>query len=297
MSQTKMRTLDDVDVTAYGISDTETTNSKKNDILDKLCQVMRGEGVVRLVLTGSDAGYIRVWDLNSQKATVVLQGRQEKVYVVLHLSGSILAAGTESGIVFWDFIKFPEKPIKYLRCHTSFVTSLIKMRNGDLISGAGVRDGSIRVWKYPEHETAIELKGDTTSGIKCLVAINDDMIASGSDGVASAVRVWNLLTYECIHVLKGHDGNINCLCYTSRGELLSGGDDYDIRVWDIETGECQRVISSQQGWVYSLTENRDGYVLSCGQYNRLIAVWDASTGKCVKSLSLQHRGNFLHNTK
>jgi WD40 repeat protein len=293
MSQTKMRLLDDVDVITYGIIDRETNDSKTVIIHDKLADTMRGEGVVRFVLSGSDAGVIRVWDLNSKQTTVTLQGKQEKVCVVLHLVGSIIAAGTESGIVFWDFIKSPTKPIRHLLCHSSYVTALIKLKSGDIVSGAGVRDGSVRVWKYPEYETATVLKGDTASGIKCIVAINNSMIASGSDGTASAVRVWDLCTNECIHVLKGHDGSVNCLCYTRKGELLSGGDDYDIRVWDLETGECTRVICSQQGWVYSILECKDGHILSCGQYNRLAAMWDISTGKCVKSLSLQHRGIYI----
>ena len=57
------------------------------------------------------------------------------------------------------------------------------------------------------------------------------------------IKVWNLDTFKCIQVFKGHTEKVLCLDVTSKGNLLSCSSDKTIKLWQIETGQLLKSIS------------------------------------------------------
>ena len=64
----------------------------------------------------------------------------------------------------------------------------------------------------------------------------DGLCVSGSDD--KTLRVWDLITGECLRTLNGHSGSVNCIAVTKDGRCISGSWDETLRVWDIHTGKC-----------------------------------------------------------
>ena len=54
---------------------------------------------------------------------------------------------------------------------------------------------------------------------------------SGSDD--GAVRVWNAVFGECLHIFKGHTGVVRSVSFSGDGKLIaSGSGDRTVRVWN-----------------------------------------------------------------
>lgn len=61
----------------------------------------------------------------------------------------------------------------------------------------------------------------------------------------SSIRLWSLLTGDCVHTLSGHDSFVYSLSAIPDhlgGGLISGGEDRTVRVWRASDGECQQTI-------------------------------------------------------
>ena len=67
----------------------------------------------------------------------------------------------------------------------------------------------------------------------------------------ATLRVWNIDTGSCEHVLVGHMAAVRCVCYDGK-KVVSGAYDYMVKVWDPVTEECLHTLQGHTNRVYSL---------------------------------------------
>lgn len=79
--------------------------------------------------------------------------------------------------------------------------------------------------------------------------IVSNRVVSGSRD--ATLRVWDLETGECLHVLVGHVAAVRCVQYDGR-LVVSGAYDYTVKVWDPERQECLHTLQGHTNRVYSL---------------------------------------------
>lgn len=91
----------------------------------------------------------------------------------------------------------------------------------------------------------------------------------------TTLRVWDVTTGRCEHVLTGHVAAVRCVQYDGR-RVVSGGYDYMVKVWDPETEVCLHTLQGHTNRVYSL--QFDGAFVVSGSLDTSIRVWDAETG-------------------
>lgn len=90
-----------------------------------------------------------------------------------------------------------------------------------------------------------------------------------------------------LHTLRGHEGNVNCLAFNPKGNLLaSGGGGSVVRLWLTKTGEAVRTLPGHAGGVTCLAFSPDGSLLASGGGDGVVRVWDKHT----RSLSGHDRG-------
>lgn len=70
----------------------------------------------------------------------------------------------------------------------------------------------------------------------------------------TTLRVWDVSTGRCEHVLTGHVAAVRCVQYDGR-RVVSGGYDYMVKVWDPETEACLHTLQGHTNRVYSLQVN------------------------------------------
>ena len=78
---------------------------------------------------------------------------------------------------------------------------------------------------------------------------NECRVVSGSRD--ATLRVWDVETGECLHVLVGHVAAVRCVQYDGR-LVVSGAYDYTVKVWDPEREECLHTLQGHTNRVYSL---------------------------------------------
>lgn len=78
-------------------------------------------------------------------------------------------------------------------------------------------------------------------------------VVSGSRD--ATLRVWDIETGQCLHVLMGHVAAVRCVQYDGR-RVVSGAYDFMVKVWDPETETCLHTLQGHTNRVYSLQVNR-----------------------------------------
>ena len=67
----------------------------------------------------------------------------------------------------------------------------------------------------------------------------------------ATLRVWDIVSGHCLHVLIGHVAAVRCVQYDGR-RVVSGAYDYVVKIWDPESETCLQTLSGHTNRVYSL---------------------------------------------
>ncbi|CDZ97981.1 Cdc4 and related F-box and WD-40 proteins [Phaffia rhodozyma] len=100
-------------------------------------------------------------------------------------------------------------------------------------------------------------------------------------GCDRSVRVWDLETGLCKHIMPGHTSTIRCIkVIDGRPIAISGSRDATLRVWDLETGKLIHLLLGHQHSVRCI-EVHGNRVVS-GSYDFTARLWDVDTGECLQ---------------
>ncbi len=105
----------------------------------------------------------------------------------------------------------------------------------------------------------------------------DAIVVSG--GCDRDVRVWDLRTGECKHVLRGHTSTVRCLkVLDGKPIAVSGSRDSTLRVWNVETGTLVHLLAGHQHSVRCIEVA--GNQVASGSYDGTCRIWNLDTGVC-----------------
>ncbi|KAJ8012283.1 hypothetical protein DPEC_G00067060 [Dallia pectoralis] len=161
-----------------------------------------------------------------------------------------------------------------------------------LVSGGA--DHQLRVWRTTEGgEAGMVLQGcfGVQHGAVLALAQNDSYLASASDDCS--IVLWSVkdLTSKpwvdpcASFVLRGHNGGVTCLAFSTDGkELLSGGKDQALVVWEVSTSPvlAQSLPHCHGDWITGCAWGSD-CVVSCSSDCK-IRLWDLKTSHLVREI-------------
>jgi WD40 repeat protein len=246
----------------------------------------------KLVVSGGEDGYIRLWDAASGKELYKTSrgragfcGLSWSHHLTFSPDGKSVAFALDTAIVIWDTedtdedqtslkfgVGYQEHP--YVPVHEVAYSPDGKT----LASGNG--DHTLRLWDAATGREIRKLVGH--GGPVYSVAFSPDgkVLASGSqDG---ALRLWDATTGKGIQTLQGH-GEVYTIRFSSDGKTLaSGNGDHTLRLWDAATGKEIRKLVGHGGPVYSVAFSPDGKVLASGSQDGTLRLWDATTGDEIR---------------
>ena len=146
----------------------------------------------------------------------------------------------------------------------------------------------------------IMLKGH--SDVVSVVAWSPDgrYVVSGSKD--KSIRIWNVLSGECVLVLKkkrGRSSEINSVAWSPNGQYMasSRSRDKSISIWfigdepgkTISSGECVKALGGRfyEGHVSavcSVAYSPSGQYVASGSDDESVCIWNVSSGECVEKL-------------
>jgi len=144
----------------------------------------------------------------------------------------------------------------------------------------GLTDGKINVYSTSNWEIlwTSEAHNDKVSNIVYSPRSNR-IVSSGLD---HTIRLWDVHSGMCIHVLNGHDKEVRGVAYPPHGDqLVSAGDDMTIKVWDAETGECRHIWIGHTDSVREVSYSPKGTQVASYSDDDTVRIWDVESGKCL----------------
>jgi WD40 repeat protein/tRNA A-37 threonylcarbamoyl transferase component Bud32 len=143
---------------------------------------------------------------------------------------------------------------------------------------------AIAIWDTHSGKRVPDLCGHETSVVA--VAFDPESKRLASTSLDRTIRIWNVATWSCERVLRGHeDGRIVSVQFSPNGkQLLSTSFDSTVRIWNVETGECELVFGGHAHPVRAARWSPDGRrIASCAAecdhtVHTEAFVWDARTG-------------------
>ncbi|KAF9350163.1 hypothetical protein BGX34_001378 [Mortierella sp. NVP85] len=98
-------------------------------------------------------------------------------------------------------------------------------------------------------------------------------VASGSWD--RTVRIWDVVTGACLHVLNAHDDQVNSVAYSPQGDqIASASKDRTVKVWDVETGECHYILIGHSDAVYRVIYSQQGNQIASSSSDGTVRLWD-----------------------
>jgi WD40 repeat protein len=215
----------------------------------------------------------------------VFKGHERDVTSVsLSPDGTRVASGSDDMTVrVWDVVS--SRQLHCLRGHESTINAVTYSPDGlRIVSGAD--DCTIRVWNACTGTQEVCLRGHT-GWVNCVGFSPDGLwIVSGSGTIRvwdalsgeplhkpkdCTVRVWDVRSGEELHRLGEHDYPVTDVAYSSDGERIISGSDYDgiIKVWKVGTGS---LLSSEKGVFFRVCCRENGAALRNGQCGT--GTWD-----------------------
>ncbi len=277
----------------------------------------------QVVATGGSRGQIYLWQVNSGKCILEIDGHIDIIFsVVFSLDSKYLISGSlDQTVKVWNLqtgdcaatllentggismlVVSPNG--QYLACSCGDrLIRMVDLRSGELIHTLSGHTNIPRAIAFDTQGNTLASCGldrtiriwDVLSGT-CLRVIVDDcevytlafsptgrILATA--GESGVIKLWDTQDWSCQNILTGHSDRLWSINYSVDGRFLaSAGDDLTVRIWDGTTGTCLRSWTAHQSRIWALAFSPDNLVLATGSEDKSIKFWHIESGHCIRKL-------------
>ena len=183
-----------------------------------------------MLLSASQDGTVRLWDLNTYTTAVCFKGHVLPVWDVDFCPSGyyFVSASQDRTARLWATDQ--PLPLRIFAEHASDVSCARFHPNSNYIA-TGSYDRTIRVWDLVTGSCVRLLTGQH-SAVMCL-AFSPDGRFLASGGLDGSVCVWDISNGSLVNKLPGHTNAVCSMTFSyDSGVLASGGLDCAVRIWD-----------------------------------------------------------------
>ena len=199
----------------------------------------------RRVLTGSDDGITRLWEVQTGKEICRFEGHGRPVYcVAFSPDGQQVLTGSEDCTArLWGAQTGME--IRRFEGHGGSVKSVAFSPDGRHVLIAS-EDHTARLWDLQTGKEIRRFEGHTAWVISAAFSPDGRQVLTASDD--HTARLWDLQTGKEIRRYQGHSGGVLSAAFSPDGrQMLTGSRDCTARLWDLETAKELRRFEGHTG--------------------------------------------------
>ena len=234
------------------------------------------------VISGSDEGAIKIWEISSGECVKTLTGHTDWVesVVITKDRQQIISASTDNTIKIWDISS--GECVKTLTGHINSVCSIVITKDHQRIFSASA-DNTIKIWEISSGECVKTLTGHTDWVMS--IDITEDQQQIVSAGADRTIRIWNIDTGKCVKTLTGHSFWVESVVVSkNQKQIFSASADRTIKIWDVSSGECVKTLTDTERFKKIIMTEDQQRIISASE-DRTVKIWDIATGKCVKTFT------------
>ncbi len=230
------------------------------------------------ILSGSLDRRACIWDAQSQKKLLTLQGHGSLIWNVAYgpRNRYVYTAGWDGIAKMWD-----ARTGKHIRDFSNpnridFNGLDVSPDGRTLLTGSD--DGVVRLWDVKTGKSLKQMRGH--GGLVYGVAFSPDgRKALTGGGVDRTMILWDLKTGKALKRMQGFQGQLRSVAFSPDGRTAVGSGEQTLRLWDLRTGKVIREFRGHNGQIYAVAFSPDGRRLITGAIDNTIRYWDVSTGK------------------
>ncbi|EON65046.1 hypothetical protein W97_04281 [Coniosporium apollinis CBS 100218] len=261
------------------------------------------QGRPRVASSSKDAT-VRIWDVVSRRADIVLSGHKGSVSCVKWGgTGLIYTASHDKTVKVWDAASGTLKHtltahahwVNYLALSTDFPlrtaffdhTSTVPTTREEKLAKAKERFSAAATVGGKIVERLVTASDDFTmylwepsSGTKPVARLVNHVTFSPSGAyIASAgfdnhVKLWSARDGKFLLTLRGHVAPVYMTCFSPDSRLLvSCSKDTTLKAWDVRTGKIAKDLPGHQDEVYAVDWSCDGQRVASGGRDKAVRIW------------------------
>lgn len=236
----------------------------------------------RRLLTGDQAGVVRVWDLDSETLVMQFSLPGGTVYqlcatgVASARGGPLFAAaGSAGSLLLLD----QQGPVTRLEGHAEAIYGLDMHPSRPLLA-TGDTKGEVRLWDLAASSQPTMLASHPDAEAVYGLTFSPDGSQLATAYLDGLVRITTVADGRVRHRLAAHRSAVWRPVFRPDGtQLATASIDGTCRLWDTATGQARNVVRGHGRRVSSVTFSADGGLLAAGGNDGVVRVWDPVTGR------------------
>ncbi|KAI0090929.1 WD40-repeat-containing domain protein [Irpex rosettiformis] len=235
------------------------------------------------LVSGSDDGSIRVWDIESGELTYMPATKHDSPVSSLVLTSDgkrVISGGRDSSVKLWNLDDHSEETLGQ---HEAPVLSIAISRDDAMIA-TGSEDGAVKIWHLGQKtDESLACPNHILSVLSVAFRPGVDSNWLASSSLDGSLRMWNVADGQSKDFTLAEDESwVQTVAFNLDGScLICGSDNGQIRIRGVDDGAVLRILSGHSGAIHSLhVSSITGQLLS-GSQDRTLRVWDITTGAMV----------------